>query len=730
MRELAVQKLSQAYRLDEIAASVATMQGASALDHLADFVLARNATNIDANYVHFFHEKIPSRMMSESTPLEPLNNIIAAQPGHSAPYRTRALTKIFKDDHAGAIQDLTEAVTLCRMEAAKHRAGRDQLVTMQTVREEAEKRKTWTRDWMQENRVLDEDQPRGMELQLLFQRGNQYLTLACQSILPSLSSLKKASNMPDSQSSDDYQSGVQNRETIRKYAKRALRDYMTFFSKLDYAHAPRHSANDEIFGRDPIVDDLEEFDAPPARLNKKENNPPTSTALTRSSNAENQHRHRHNSSPPPPLKIHEMSTLLSTSPPADLPPYPISGPEEDYDDETLTYHPLLPETLHSFLLTHCLLQTDATTLLRHAHNVARLVRLADGYPFFLAARSPARADWAEILRKTHNWIDLPYTWEQLCKISPPSPFSKPGTDVVKANGRPKTGPKEPESTPSKSLTKSTSEASSPRLANGESTDQKRDRIHKEAVMDALGDERVVDDETFHRSVRAREKRAWRDSIEESTKTQLNGMPNGEKAPPEQIENLETDSKAGKAELPPPPNDPPTLSSQAPITNGTNLPTKPPPAPAGQTNVSMTNGSTMNAPPPPAQPTTKPPPNLDVAKLDTTAPSPKVNDKSSPASAPPSRHIPFRHNKPIAKDEEYLIGTERAEAIARWIAEAPSSVDVGVVPGVGRRKKKGKGRKKPARDGTEGANGNGVGERVRGNGTAAGAAEGEGEEVDD
>ena len=36
MRELATQKLSQAYRLDEVAASVATMQSASTLDNVAN----------------------------------------------------------------------------------------------------------------------------------------------------------------------------------------------------------------------------------------------------------------------------------------------------------------------------------------------------------------------------------------------------------------------------------------------------------------------------------------------------------------------------------------------------------------------------------------------------------------------------------------------------------------------------------------------------------------------
>src|ERR1700760_771312 len=45
MREMATQKLSQAYHLDEIATSVATMQSASTLDDVAQFVLSRNSGN-------------------------------------------------------------------------------------------------------------------------------------------------------------------------------------------------------------------------------------------------------------------------------------------------------------------------------------------------------------------------------------------------------------------------------------------------------------------------------------------------------------------------------------------------------------------------------------------------------------------------------------------------------------------------------------------------------------
>lgn len=60
LRVMAVAKLAQAYTIDEVAASVAVMQGATAIDDIAEKVLKVEPTNTDAMLVHFFHEKIPS----------------------------------------------------------------------------------------------------------------------------------------------------------------------------------------------------------------------------------------------------------------------------------------------------------------------------------------------------------------------------------------------------------------------------------------------------------------------------------------------------------------------------------------------------------------------------------------------------------------------------------------------------------------------------------------------
>lgn len=60
LRAMAVNKLAQAYMIDEVAASVAVMQGATAIDDIAEKVLRHDAGNVDAQLVQFFHEKIPS----------------------------------------------------------------------------------------------------------------------------------------------------------------------------------------------------------------------------------------------------------------------------------------------------------------------------------------------------------------------------------------------------------------------------------------------------------------------------------------------------------------------------------------------------------------------------------------------------------------------------------------------------------------------------------------------
>ncbi|ESK85456.1 hypothetical protein Moror_11008 [Moniliophthora roreri MCA 2997] len=114
LRALAVQKLAQAYKADEIASSVMVMQGGSVFDDVAEKVLRVDPNDIDAKYVHFFHEKIPSRQLAESTNTQILDELIHAQPQRLEFYRTRGIVHCFRDEYSQATKDFTFALKEAR----------------------------------------------------------------------------------------------------------------------------------------------------------------------------------------------------------------------------------------------------------------------------------------------------------------------------------------------------------------------------------------------------------------------------------------------------------------------------------------------------------------------------------------------------------------------------------------------------------------------------------------
>ncbi|KAI9841740.1 MAG: hypothetical protein M1837_000401 [Sclerophora amabilis] len=513
MRELATQKLSKSYHLDEIAASVATMQSASTLEDVAKIVLQRDGTDTDAKYVHFFHEKIPSRMLAQCTSLQPLDEIIANDPRNGEPLRTRAVTRIFKGDYMGAARDLSEALAICRSKQGQHRISNGQL-DLPSRLAALEGRNGQIRGWDREINIDEEDQPSSLEPQLLFHRASVYLTIACEHVGAALQPEKSAS-IPTPDTTDAGPSGddeippqsevseeaetrrLEARTTIRTNAKRALRDFISFLSHFDYAPGLSSEITEEFFcqvntaanvvrrsssaASSRLLDTPISMTSPGNRI---------SNALVphkgSSSDTNSSWRNSYPSLLPP--KYYQVSTLFSSSPPSDLPPYPSTEltlsrrtqqhHSREYENgapwpsneshEAITYHPLLTDALHSLLLSHCLIQTSPKELQRHANMVARLARVCDGYAIFLAARSPSRADWIEVLRRTGNWIDLRQSWEALCAPAPlPGHQDKPE----------------------------------------ETEEQAKERRREEAIMEALADERVCDEKSFQAAVAARERRA-------------------------------------------------------------------------------------------------------------------------------------------------------------------------------------------------------------------------------
>ena len=518
IRQKAVRLLSKAFALDEVAASVATMQATSTVEDVAQHVLKREGTNVDAKYVHFFHEKIPSRAMEHYTPLEPLNEIILSLPmeRQAPPLRTRALVQIFKSQWEGAAADLTMALRITEDLKRTHKPNQQQLELASKMREEQEAWNRGHKDWRSVPHLKDEDQPKSLEQQLYFNRAGVYLTLACNSVHAALNGLKEYQEAKEKGETNGVDAKAQAarldaRKRVKTYAKRALKDYLAFLSHFDYTPGLPFEITNEIMRRvydlanrnktqTPLPKNrLVELDNEDKEISEQEDKP-NGHALVKREKPKPEPFERGEDGWPrfPTPKIHPASALFAERPPADIPPFPSEKTTEAMlnnetiheafgSREAVTYHPLLTDALHSLLLSHALAQTSPTELLRHAHNAARLARIADGYPIFQAARSPARADWIEVLRRANNWLGLSLPWQKLCA---PAPLPEAAGGWAKDS--------------------STGALAKRRQKKDETPEQKRERIKQESIIDALSDDRVVDEESFQKAVRARERRAMED----------------------------------------------------------------------------------------------------------------------------------------------------------------------------------------------------------------------------
>lgn len=671
MREQATQKLMEAYRLDEIACSVATMQSASSLEEVASLVLQRSPQDPDAKYVHFFHEKIPSRQLAECTSLDPLNEIATAKPSCPEPLRTRAMVRIFKGDYQGAVDDLTEALKLHRLYRPAHVSPRgsqeNQLSVMQQY---GVSRK-------QEDVILkEEDQPSSLEMQLLFQRAGVYLAIACRHVataLPADSVAVNGSSQTEIAGEDSQpelspvekeaqRKMAEAKKLVRHNAKRALRDYTAYLAHFEYSpELPIEIAEDFTRKVNSAVNGV--------RAPRSHSYPPgpRSPLASESEGAMAPHR------------VYALSDLFTSSPPSGLPPYPSTelvstirtpppspGPMQT-TTETLTCHPLLTDALHALLLCHSLIQTSAKELLRHAYMVARLARLADGYPVFQTSRCPARADWTEVLRAGGNWIQLAGQWEDLCAPAPlplfqstgngatPIPMSLPLPKQAKALLPP--GSDTPTPTPS-----------SPTTASTEPDSRRKELIHQQAVLDALSDDRVTDESSFRLAIRARQLRAEHDYRLDNAVAALDAkltrgaLTSGGGAVADDSPSSITASPTELA---------------APGTSAVGVGVD------GDGSGRGANGADHSAAgkPAPAAPAPAPTPTTPAGSM---SPSNSNSNSNNRPRATPSSPSPL---DPEGRD--YPILSERASAIARWVLEAPppSSAAGGGSEGLRKRRKK-------------------------------------------
>lgn len=435
-RRQAVAKLSQAYHVDEIATSVVTMQGSTPMDDLASQVLQREVGDLNASYVNFFHEKIPSREVDQYTDLAPLTSIIHHQPADASMYRTRALTRIFKHDLVGAAKDLSDALSIARKTRNTHRPER--VIPKAYLNSTGSLRMGECAS----QRMADEEHPSSIEPHLLFHRAGVYLKIACESIETTLAAwslqhelverlgLNEETGLHITQEDVDKmkQGHLDRRKAVKSNARKALRDYVEYMSYLDYT--PGISAAESAS----ITEELSTYD-----MIKLEE---TSSILSIGSNSSDDSNRPELVLP----KVFKLNTLFAETALPNIPEFPSTSQElirklpegngenrqhmqqkqyqaefEVYQKERVTFHPFLTEALHSFLLCHALVQTSTTELKRHATNAARIERLLSGWPLFNAARSTARADWDEVLKQTKDWIGIGQSWNDFARSSKHAP---------------------------------------------------------------------------------------------------------------------------------------------------------------------------------------------------------------------------------------------------------------------------------------------------------------------
>ncbi|KAH6856915.1 hypothetical protein B0I37DRAFT_368788 [Chaetomium sp. MPI-CAGE-AT-0009] len=635
MREQATQKLMEAYRLDEIASSVATMQGASSLEEVASLVLQRNPQDSAAKYVHFFHEKIPSRQLVECTSLTPLNEIAAAKPSDPAPLRTRAMVRVFKGDDQGAADDLTEALKLHRLYRPAHASPKP------PQGNQLSEKQPYGAGRRQEDVILKgEDQPSSLELQLLFQRAGIYLAVACRHVSAALGEdlATAEAHFPGSAHAEYVEQKPQPvlspagkaaqsrmeeaRKLVRQNAKRALRDYTAYLSHFDYSP-------------DMPIELAEDFTR---RVNSAVNGTRAPRSYSHPSGPRSPHA-RDSEHVAVPHRVYALSDLFASSQPAGLPPYPSTemvtvtrGPPAaspiQTTTETLTCHPLLTDALHALLLCHCLLQTSAKELLRHANMVARLARLADGYPVFQSSRCPARADWIEVLRAGGNWIQLAGSWEDLCAPTPLPLFQSAGNGSTPVPVSPSPLQQALPALGSDSLG-ITHDSSTTLVATPEHGE---DLTSQQAALDTVRDDSGSDEAALRLAIRARQLRAERNYRLDNAAAAL-------------------DDQLIRGEL----GDPSTVRGDAAAvdSSGASIATNP----------------------------AELPPSAPVSALG-------PESRSGALSASGRRAVP---SFPSEDKDYHPLSSERAGAIARWVTEAPAP-KTGTGVGEGSRKR----RKKPAK----------------------------------
>ncbi|PFH49061.1 hypothetical protein AMATHDRAFT_148545 [Amanita thiersii Skay4041] len=400
LRALAVQKLAQAYKADEIASSVMVMQGGSVFDDVAERVLKADPDDIDAKYVHFFHEKIPSRQLAESTTTTILDELIAAQPQRLEFYRTRGIVHCFRDEYPQATKDFTYALKEARVVRKAKMFHRSNGAQSETRPSKTKKRKgcagrngqappDGTGPIVNAGEGPDgeplplhpsvlPDAPDPIEPQLLFLRGAAYLQQAVHMIESIILALEGLNKVPSIDGAELRLSAIENGKyggveignldgPLGSRNGEKLRMYRKVLAEAEFREQVTSHLKKSIRDHDKFLSHFESIESPDAI--------PDGDLAQQT----------------------EYAFLLSESiRPGNHPHHP--PPSTDAPAVFTTYHPLLVESHFSILICYLML-AEFRTILPTFVKTAAVVDGLEGYPVFLPPRSMGQAEFIEVLER-------------------------------------------------------------------------------------------------------------------------------------------------------------------------------------------------------------------------------------------------------------------------------------------------------------------------------------------
>jgi hypothetical protein len=356
---------------------------------------------VDAKYVHFFHEKIPSRQLAESTTTKILDELIAAQPQRLEYYRTRGIVHCFRDEYSQATKDFTYALKEAR--AVRRARMIHSSLGESRMTKNGKRRKATTSHHtngqappdgtspMPENTVeglhgeplllhpsVMPDAPEPIEPQLLFLRGAAYLQQVIFLIESAVLKLEGVCKAPSAEGAELRLCYLENgkyggvemghpdgplgkkdgvkvlaykkvlgekafKEQISNLLRKSIRDHEKFLSHFDSLESPNAMPDGDVAHQTEFAFLLSESIRPGNHANL----------------------------PPPMSDAPAMFT---------------------------TYHPLLVESHFSVLICQLML-ADFVNILPVFARTASLVDGLEGYPVFLPPRSMGQAEFIEVLER-------------------------------------------------------------------------------------------------------------------------------------------------------------------------------------------------------------------------------------------------------------------------------------------------------------------------------------------